>query len=90
MLLEVDMLDRRAADVTRVAQLLVHPVDLRVLRASLAQLESALELGVDRCRKSRDLLGRQALRQVERAQLRRVQDLVRPRAADPGDRALVA
>jgi hypothetical protein len=35
-LLEVDVLDRRAADVARLVQLLVDAVDLRVLRAALA------------------------------------------------------
>ena len=47
-LLVVDARDRRAADVARLVELVVHAVGARVVRAALAQLEPALELGVDR------------------------------------------
>ena len=47
MLLEVDLSDRRPADVTRRAEPAVDPVGLLVGGARLAQLEAALELGVD-------------------------------------------
>src|SRR5213079_2950852 len=47
-LLEVDAGDGRAADVARLAELLVDPVDARVARAALAELEAARQLGVDR------------------------------------------
>src|SRR5207247_11265052 len=40
-LLEVDAGDGRAADVARLAELLVHAVDLCVLRAALSELEAA-------------------------------------------------
>src|SRR5689334_2025950 len=78
-LLEIDLLDRRPADVTGLVQLLVHAVDLRVLGAPLAQLEPSLELRVDRVRECSDLSRGQSLGRGERGQLRRVQDLVRPR-----------
>ena len=49
-LLEVDARDRRAADVARLAELVVDAIRALVVRAALAQLEPAFELGVDRLR----------------------------------------
>ena len=65
-------------------------VGLRVVGAALAQLEAARELVVHRRREPLDLLVREVGRERVRRELRRVEDLVRPRAADAGDRALVA
>ena len=65
-------------------------VGLRVVGAALAQLEAACELVVDRRREARDLLVGEVGRERIRRELRRVEDLVRPGAADAGDRALVA
>src|SRR4029078_5332261 len=89
-LLEVDAGDRSAAGVTGLAELVVDAADLRVLRAALAQFEAPRELGVDRIRERLDVSRGQSLGRGERGQLRRVQDLVRPRAADAGDHPLVA
>ncbi len=65
-------------------------VRLLVAGAALAELEAAGELGVDRGGEPRDLLVVEILRERVRRELRLVEDLVRPRAADAGDRALVA
>src|SRR5215204_3594195 len=89
-LLEVDLRDRRPADVARLAELLVYAVRARVARASLSQLEAALQLVVHRLRKSPDLLRADVSRQRIRRQLCGMEDLVRPRAADARDHALVA
>jgi formamidopyrimidine-DNA glycosylase len=43
-LVEVDALDRGGADMARLVQPVVHPVDLRVLGSALAQFEPAEEL----------------------------------------------
>src|SRR3954453_9282232 len=89
-LLEVDARDRRPAHVARLAEVVMDAIRLRVVRAALAQLEPAGELGVDRRREPRDLFVLELRRERVRRELRGVEDLVRPGAADPGDRALVA
>jgi hypothetical protein len=76
--------------VAGLAESLVHAIRLRVVRAALAQLEAACELRVDRVGESLDVFVREVGRQLVRRELRRVQDLVRPRTADAGERALVA
>jgi hypothetical protein len=68
----------------------VDPVDARVARAALAELEAACQLGVDRLCEPLDLLRGQIARERIGRELRVVEDLVRPSAADPGDRPLVA
>ena len=90
MLLEVDLRDRRPADVARLGELPVHAVRLLVVRAAFAQLEAAGELGVDRLGEPGDLLAVEILRQRVRREPGVVEDLVRPRPPDPGDHALVA
>jgi hypothetical protein len=89
-LLEVDLREQRAADVARLAETAVDAVRLPVGRARLAQREPARELRVDRRGKARDLFLVEVGRQRVRRELRRVEDLVRPRAPDPGDQPLVA
>src|SRR5581483_7629774 len=59
MLLEVDLGERRAAHVARLAEALVDAVRLRVRGAALAQLEPARELRVDRVGEPRHLVVRQ-------------------------------
>ena len=71
-------------------QLVVDAVRARVVRAALAQLEPALQLDVDRGGELLHLLRDQVPGQRKGGQLRVMQDLVRPRAADAGDHALVA
>src|SRR4029077_140843 len=61
-----------------------------VVCAALAQLEPASELRVDRVGEPVDLSWDQGPGQGGRGQLRDMEDLVRPRAADPRDHALVA
>ena len=90
MLLEVDAGNGRPADVARLAELVVDPVDTRVGGAALAELEAARELGVDRLGEPLDLLRREIPRERVRRELGVVENLVRPGAADPGDRPLVA
>ena len=68
----------------------MHAIGLLVAGATLAQVEAALELRVDRRRQPLDLGRRQILRQRVRREAGAVEDLVRPRAADPGDEPLVA
>src|SRR5947208_1023753 len=58
--------------------------------AALPELESARELSIDCLCEAIDLSRSQVPGQRERRQLRVVEDLVRPRTADPGDRPLVA
>ena len=65
-------------------------VDVLVALARQAQLERTLEVLVDRCGEALDLLLGELRRESERRQPRAVEDLVRVRAADPGERALVA
>src|SRR5581483_1473371 len=55
-LLEVDLPDRRAADMAGLAEPSVHPVGLLVGGAALAEREPPLELGVDRRGEPLDLL----------------------------------
>src|SRR5215213_6877745 len=88
-LLVVDAGDRCPADVAWLAEAVVHTVDARVLRAGEPQLEPTEELGVDRLGEPLHLLPVQVAGQRIRRQLGRVEDLVRPRAAYPGQRALV-
>ena len=90
MLLIVDAGDRFPTHVARLTELVVDAVDALVGGAALPQLEAARELGVDRLGEAVDLSRCQVPGQRERRQLRVVEDLVRPRAADPGDRPLVA
>src|SRR5437899_4480364 len=81
-LLEVHLRERRATDVARLAELLVHAVGALVARATLAQLEAALKLGVDRGGEPVDLgVGQVGGERIGR-ELRRVQDLVCPGAPD--------
>src|SRR5215211_1074466 len=61
-----------------------------VAGAALARLEAPRELRVDRVRQPLDLFRRELRRQRERRQAGHVEDLVRPRAPDPGEQALVA
>ncbi len=89
-LLEVDARDRRLAHVARFAEPVVDAVRPLVARPLLAQREAAGELLVDRGCEASDLLVVEVGGQRVGRELRRVQDLVRPRAADPGERALVA
>src|SRR2546423_14455498 len=89
-LLEVDLRERRAADVTRLAEAPVDAVSLLVGGSALSELETALELEVDGGCEARDLLVVEVARQRIRRELRRVEDLVRPRAADARDQVLVA
>ena len=89
-LLEVDLRDRRPADVARLAEPAVDAVRLLVGGARLAQLEAALELGVHRGREPLHLFVVEIAGECVRRELRRVEDLVRPRAADARDQALVA
>src|SRR5439155_10257033 len=89
-LLVADAGDRRAAVRAGLTEPLVHAIGTGVGGAALTQLEAALELSVDRLGQPRHLLVRELRRQLERGQLRAVQDLVRPRAADPGQHPLVA
>jgi len=67
----------------------VHAVRPLVVRASLAELQPAAQLRLDRVGEPLDLLAGQVGRQRVRRELRGVEDLVRPRAPDPGNRALV-
>jgi hypothetical protein len=89
-LLEVDAGDRGAADVTGLPEPVVDAIDLRVGGAALAQREAAGELLVDRVRQALDLRRIEVGRQRVGRESRRVEDLVRPRAADAGQRPLVA
>src|SRR6185437_16348067 len=58
--------------------------------AALPELEAAGELRVDRVGEARDLLVQEVGRELVGRELRGMKDLVRPGAADAGDRALVA
>ena len=55
-LVVVDALERVAADVARLAEAVVDAVDLRVLRAAVAEVEAAGQLLVDRSGEPLDLL----------------------------------
>src|SRR5919204_112311 len=57
---------------------------------ALAELQPAFELLVDGGGEARDLTVLEVARERERRQLRVVEDLVRPSAADAGDDTLVA
>src|SRR5256714_10261399 len=89
-LLEVDLRERRAAHVTRLAEAPVDAVGLLVGGSARSELETALELEVDGGCEARDLLVVEVARQRVRRELRRVEDLVRPRTADARDQVLVA
>src|SRR5204862_481399 len=83
-LLVVDARDRRAAHVAGLAELVVYAVDALVAGSALAQLEPARELGVDRVGELLDLSRDQVPGQGKRRQLRVMEDLIRPGAADAG------
>src|SRR5262249_6033441 len=89
-LLVVDACDGRRALGARLAEPVVDPVRTLVAGAAQAQLEPALQLFVDRAGEPGDLPVGQLRGQREGGQLRTVQDLVRPGAADAGQRPLVA
>ena len=65
-------------------------VDVLVALALLTQLERARQVLVDRVCQALDLLVAELGRELERRELRAVKDLVRVRAPDAGERALVA
>src|SRR4029079_18826805 len=87
---EVHLRERRAADVAGLAEAPVDAVGLLVGGAGLAQLEPALELGVDGGREPSNLLVVEVARQRVRRELRGMEDLVRPRPPDARDQVLVA
>src|SRR5262249_48386486 len=89
-LLEVDPRDRRAAALTRAAELVVHAIGLLVVCARQAQLEAAVHLAPDRIRQAFEVVARDLARQCIRRKLGDREDLVGPRAADAGDQARVA
>ena len=74
----------------RLAEVAVDAVDRGVALAGLAEDERALEVLVDRRREPLGLLGREIGRELEGRELREPEDLVRVRAADARERALVA
>ena len=90
MLLERDAAEGVVAERARLAEVAVDPVDGRVALTGLAKNERALEVLVDRRCEPRGLLGRKVGRELEGGELREPEDLVRMRAADARDRALVA
>jgi hypothetical protein len=89
-LLIVDARDRGAADVAGLSQPVVDAIGPCVARAALSQLQAPGQLLVDRRGEALDLLVVELGRQRERRQLGMVEDLVRPRAPDAGQSALVA
>jgi hypothetical protein len=89
-LLVVDVVQRRRADVARLAEPVVDAIRLRIGRSALPQLEPARELRVDRLGEPLDLVVSQLRREREGGQPGMVEDLVRPGAADAGELALVA
>src|SRR5438093_2359748 len=89
-LLEIDLCERRAADVTRLGEPSVDAVGLLVGSAAFAQVEAACQFGVHRSGEALDLVVGQIGGERVRRELRRVEDLVRPGAADTGDQALIA
>ena len=65
-------------------------VDVLVALAGLAQLERTRQILLDGAREALDLLFAELAREREGRELRAVEDLVRMRAADPGERPLIA
>src|SRR4051812_17921139 len=89
-LLEVDLRERGAADVAGLAEPPVDAVGPLVGGAGLAQLQPALELGVDGGCEPRHFFLVEVARERVGRQLRRVEDLVRPGPANARDQVRVA
>ena len=89
-LLVVDLPERVAASRARLAEAPVDEVDVLVALAGDPELERAGEVVLDRRREALDLVLVELVRESEGRELRPVQDLVRVRAPDPGERPLVA
>src|SRR5437870_5166815 len=88
--LVLDPGDCRPAHVARLAELSVDAIGPLVAPPAQPQLEPTLELHLHRGREPLDLLVVELGGHGERRQAGVVEDLVGPRPADPGDRALVA
>ena len=90
MLLVVDLPQRVAAPRARLAKLPVDEVDVLVALARDPQLERARQVVLDRRREPLDLGIVEVAGERERRELGSMEDLVRVRPPDPGERALVA
>ena len=89
-LLVVDLPQRVAAPRARLAEPPVDEVDVLVALAGEPQLERTRQVVLDRRREPLDLGIVEVAGERERRQLRAMEDLVRVRPPDPGERALVA
>ena len=90
MLLEIDAAQRVVAERAGLAEMPVDPVDVLVALTRLPQRERPGQIVLDRRRETPHFLGRDVGGELERGELRKPENLVRVRAADARDRALVA